>query len=137
MLPPSMKLSPKHLKRYKEIAGIFWKYERSDIARHMAGEDGIDPDEMNAEGDAKTTPDQLADDLEAMGPTYVKLGQVMAIRPDLLPEPYLKGLARLQDKVKPFAYGEVERIVTEELGVRLSKAFASFEPKPLAAASLG
>jgi ubiquinone biosynthesis protein len=89
------------------------------------------PDEMRG------MPEQLADDLEAMGPTYVKLGQVMSSRPDLLPEAYLKALTRLQDKVKPFSYAEVEEIVQADLGVRISKAFAWFEPKPTAAASLG
>lgn len=132
-----MMLNPKHLKRYKEIAKIFWKYGRSDLVQQMGNQDEIDPGELEPEGDGKTTPDQLADDLEAMGPTYVKLGQVLAGRPDLLPEPYLKALARLQDKVKPFPFEEVEQIVTEELGVRLSKAFSSFDPVPLAAASLG
>ena len=72
-----------------------------------------------------------------MGPTYVKLGQVLAGRPDLLPDAYLKALARLQDKVKPFPYAEVEEIVMTELGVRISKAFSSFEVEPMAAASLG
>ncbi len=132
-----MKLSPTHLKRYKEIAKIFWKYGRSDLVQHMGNHDEIDPIELNSEGDGKSTPDQLTDDLEAMGPTYVKLGQVLSSRPDLLPAPYLKALARLQDKVKPFLFEEVEEIVTRELGVRLSKAFSSFDPEPLAAASLG
>ena len=132
-----MKLSPKHLKRYKEIAKIFWKYGRSDLVKQMGSHDEIDPEELEPEGDGETTPDQLADDLEAMGPTYVKLGQVLSGRPDLLPKPYLKALARLQDKVKPFPFEEVERIVTEELGVRLSKAFSSFDREPLSAASLG
>src|SRR5690606_7718956 len=58
-------------------------------------------------------------------------------RPDLLPAPYIKALERLQDKVAPFPYEDVERIVTEELGVRISKAFQRFDPVPLAAASLG
>lgn len=132
-----MKFSPAHLKRYKEIAQIFWKYGRSDLVRHMGNQDQIDPIELNPENDDKNSPDQLADDLEAMGPTYVKLGQVLSSRPDLLPAPYLKALARLQDNVKPFPFEEVEEIVTRELGVRLSKAFASFDPEPLAAASLG
>lgn len=132
-----MKLSPNHLKRYKDIARIFWKYGRSDLVQHMSNPDEIDPKELESESDGKTTPDQLADDLEAMGPTYVKLGQVLSSRPDLLPKPYLKALARLQDNVKPFPFEEVEQIVTAELGVRLSKAFASFDPVPLAAASLG
>src|SRR5258706_2228993 len=72
-----------------------------------------------------------------MGPTYVKLGQVLASRPDLLPDAYLKALTRLQDKVKAFSYEEVEEIVQSELGVRISKAFSWFDPKPMAAASLG
>jgi predicted unusual protein kinase regulating ubiquinone biosynthesis (AarF/ABC1/UbiB family) len=62
---------------------------------------------------------------------------VLASRADLLPEAYLKALARLQDKVKPFPYAEVEQIVCTELGVKISKAFSNFEPKPIAAASLG
>src|SRR4029077_3502359 len=66
-----------------------------------------------------------------------KLGQVLAGRPDLLPEPYLKALERLQDNVKPFSYAEVEQTITTELGVRISKAFSRFDPVPLAAASLG
>jgi predicted unusual protein kinase regulating ubiquinone biosynthesis (AarF/ABC1/UbiB family) len=72
-----------------------------------------------------------------MGPTYVKMGQVLAGRPDLLPKAYLKALARLQDKVKPFPYEDVEQIILAELGVRVSKAFSRFDMQPLAAASLG
>src|SRR5712671_4730811 len=97
-----MKLSAKHLKRYREIARLLWKYGRSDLIRQMGVDDPIEL--MDAQGAASGTPEQLADDLEAMGPTYVKLGQVLSGRPDLLPEPYLKALARLQDKVKPFPY---------------------------------
>jgi predicted unusual protein kinase regulating ubiquinone biosynthesis (AarF/ABC1/UbiB family) len=82
-------------------------------------------------------PDELADDLEKMGPTFVKLGQLLSSRPDLLPEPYLKALSRLQDKVKPFPYADVERIVAGELGTRISKAFSFFEEQQMAAASLG
>lgn len=132
-----MKLSPQHLRRYTEIGRLFWKYGRSDLATQMSQDGGIDPGEMKPEGDEKSTPDQLADDLEAMGPTYVKLGQVLSGRPDLLPDAYLKALARLQDKVKPFSFAEVEEIVTTELKVRMSKAFARFDAEPMAAASLG
>jgi len=72
-----------------------------------------------------------------MGPTFIKLGQVLASRSDLLPAPYLKALSKLQDKVEPFPFEQVEDIVQHELGVRLSKAFQEFEEKPIAAASLG
>lgn len=131
-----MKFSPSHLKRYKEIAGLFWKYGRSDLMQIDLGED-VDPQDLKPSSEGEVTADQLVDDLEAMGPTYVKLGQVLSSRPDLMPEPYLKALARLQDNVKPFTFEEVEAIVTAELGVRISKAFSYFNPVPLAAASLG
>jgi len=130
-------LSANHLKRYKEICLLLWKYGRSDLVQQMGTEDAIDGGETRTAGPGDVAPEQLADDLEAMGPTYVKLGQVLASRADLLPEAYLKALARLQDKVKPFPYAEVEQIVCAELGVKISKAFSNFEPKPIAAASLG
>jgi predicted unusual protein kinase regulating ubiquinone biosynthesis (AarF/ABC1/UbiB family) len=134
-----MKLKTEHLQRWKQIARLLWKYGRSDLVSRM----GTDPALIDAAKEARehaangSPADQLADDLEAMGPTYVKLGQVLASRPDLLPEAYTKSLARLQDDVKPFSFEEVRTIIEEELGARLSKAFSSFDPEPIAAASLG
>ena len=129
-----MKLTAGHLKRYKEIAGLLWRYGRSDLVRPLDAATEVETDAREA---PDGRPEQLAADLEAMGPTYVKLGQLLASRPDLLPEPYLRALARLQNDVKPIPYEEVERIVGEELGIRISKAFSRFEAQPLAAASLG
>ena len=132
-----MIISATNLKRYRDIVTLLWKYGRSDWVRQMDFLNGdLKPGGMEVL-DGKTDPNQLADDLEAMGATYVKLGQLLSSRSDLLPDPYLKALTRLQDKVKPFAYEEVEQIVLNELGVRISKAFSRFDPKPLAAASLG
>lgn len=132
-----IKISVNHLKRYKEISLLLWKYGRSDLVKQMGLDETLDPQAAVPVKPGEASPEQLADDLEAMGPTYVKLGQVLSSRPDLLPEGYLKALSRLQDKVKPFPYADVERIVAAELGVRISKAFASFDPEPIAAASLG
>src|SRR5580765_6081790 len=132
-----MKISGNHLKRYKEIALLLWKYGRSDLVQQMGIDEAVDPQEAKMAGAGETKPEQLADDLEAMGPAYVKLGQVLSGRADLLPDAYLKALARLQDKVKPFSYAEVEQIIYSELGARVSKAFSRFDPEPLAAASLG
>ncbi|MEY4939132.1 MAG: hypothetical protein RIQ93_867, partial [Verrucomicrobiota bacterium] len=87
-----MKFSAIHLKRYREIAGLFWKYGRSDLVQQMGvAEDAVKQEHHvqrhnGGEPNGKVTPDQLVDDLEAMGPTYVKLGQVLAGRPDLLPQ---------------------------------------------------
>lgn len=132
-----MKISTSHLKRYKEIAFLLWKYGRSDLVKQMGIDHTLEPLEVRHGGTHQANPEELADDLEAMGPTFVKLGQVLSGRADLLPEPYLKALARLQDKVKPFPYAAVEQTVMSELGVRISKAFSRFDPEPIAAASLG
>ena len=132
-----LSLKPHHLKRYKDIALLFLKYGTSELAKEFAHEDTGDEKELLATKPGQFKPEELADDLEKMGPTFIKFGQLLSSRPDLLPEPYLKALARLQDKVKPFPYAEVEEIVASELGVRISKGFSFFEEKQLAAASLG
>ncbi len=133
----AVKLSATHLSRYKDIALLLWKYGRTDVVRDMGLEDGFEvPKEPTAEPE-NGKPEQFVKDLEAMGPTYVKLGQVLSGRPDLLPPEYLTALARLHDNVEPFSFAEVEQIVEAELGVRISKGFSEFDPKPIAAASLG
>jgi ubiquinone biosynthesis protein len=132
-----MKISPKHLKRYRDIAKLLWKYGRSDLVQQMGIKDAMAEDEAPAMKPGDGNPEEFATDLEALGPTYVKLGQVLSGRPDLLPDPYIQALSRLHDKVKPFSYGEVEEIVTRELGARISKAFSRFDAEPMAAASLG
>jgi ubiquinone biosynthesis protein len=129
-------LKPHHVKRYGDIAKLIWKYGTSDLAKEFDAEELNDGKKFTPK-EGQPAPDELADDLEKMGPTFVKFGQLLSSRPDLLPEPYLKALARLQDKVKPFPFEEVEKIVSSELGVRISKAFSSFNEKHLAAASLG
>jgi predicted unusual protein kinase regulating ubiquinone biosynthesis (AarF/ABC1/UbiB family) len=133
-----VKITTEHLQRYKQIARLLWKYGRSDLVTQMGIDEALEAEERKpVPEEMRGLPEQLADDLEAMGPTYVKLGQVLSSRPDLLPDSYLKALTRLQDKVKPFSYEEVEEIVQADLGVRISKAFSWFDTKPTAAASLG
>src|SRR5256885_2065622 len=127
-------LKPEHLKRYRDIAWLFMKYGRSDLVKHAGLEEALD--ESVASVDAPQA-EELASDLEKMGPTFIKLAQLLSTRADLLPFPYLDALARLQDNVEPFSFAEVEQIVSSELGVRISKAFAVFEATPIAAASLG
>ena len=126
-------LRPQHIKRYKDIAVLLTRYGRSDLVT-QAGLDALDREPAPEEAaDAR----HLAADLERLGPTYVKLGQLMSTRADLLPPAYITALSRLQDDVTPFGFDEVERIVETELGVRISKAFQIFDNVPLASASLG
>ena len=131
----AISLSPKHLKRYKDIGRLLVKYGRADLVTDdIEVIEDAEPIDANA---ATPKAEELAAELERLGPTYVKLGQLLSTRADLLPMPYLTALARLQDNVQPFPFADVERIVSEELGVRMSKAFVEFDPEPLAAASLG
>ncbi|MDQ6630178.1 MAG: AarF/UbiB family protein [Verrucomicrobiota bacterium] len=132
----SFSFKPQHLKRYKDIAFLLLKYGNADMVGQFGLRAALTEDELSPKNQG-TPPEQLADDLEKMGPTFVKLGQILSSRADLLPAPYLNALTRLQDKVKPFSYEEVEAAITNELGVRLSKAFSEFEREPTAAASLG
>ena len=128
-------LKPERLKRYKDVAMLLIKYGRSDLISAAGLEGSVLPDEIAAEAESAPAED-LAKDLEKLGPTFIKLGQLLSTRADLLPGPYLDALERLQDHIEPFPYEEVERIVSGELGVRISKAFTDFDPTPLAAASL-
>ena len=129
-------LQPKHLNRYRQIAWIFMKYGRSDLVKETGLSETLAAEQRVAPAEAAKA-SELADDLEKLGPTFVKLGQLLSSRVELLPAAYLEALARLQDEVEPFGFAEVEKIVSSELGVRMSKAFATFEDQPMAAASLG
>lgn len=83
-----------------------------------------------------SAPNDFVETILSLGPTFVKLGQILSTRPDLLPEHYIAALARLQENTPPFAYDEVKRIVEQELGKPLGEAFAEFDPEPVASASL-
>ncbi|PYS85703.1 MAG: ABC transporter [Acidobacteria bacterium] len=131
-----MSLKPESLKRYKDIIALLVKYGRSDLVKQasLAKIDGNHNKALATTAAPKA--EELASDLENLGATFIKLGQLLSTRGDLLPEPYLDALSRLQDQVEPFPYEQVEQIVSSELGVRISKAFAEFDRKPEAAASL-
>lgn len=117
----SSPLKLRHMPKYGELARLLLKH------RNLTA---VDDEEAAADAG------RLVDELQSMGPTYVKLGQLLSSRVDLLPEAYTEALSRLQDRVEPLAEGEGKRIVEEELGVRVSTAFSRFDEEPLAAASL-
>lgn len=75
--------------------------------------------------------------MEQLGGAYIKLGQLLSLRPDLVPEEYCKEFSKLQDSVRPFAYPQVKAIVEKELKKPLSKVFAYFEKVPTGSASIG
>jgi ubiquinone biosynthesis protein len=124
-MSPSLKA--RHLGRYREVGALLVKYGK------VGGQSATTIDSEEADEDAC----RLANDLESMGPTFIKLGQLLSTRSDLLPSPYLAALARLQDDVQTVPFAEIAEIVTTEIGTRISKAFRSFDESPQASASLG
>ena len=132
-------LKPRNLGAYRDLLVLFTKYGRKDFRLSVTTEDLIAPEtpQTEIEPDVKARAEAFAKSLKEMGPTYVKFGQLLSTRPDIVPQEYVDALESLQDDLEPFSFADVERIVEEELGVRISKAFSHFEATPLAAASLG
>ena len=137
-----LSIAPSRIKRYSALARLLYKYGNRDLVSRAGLDSALDHASNSApvessQPPADKMPEALAADLERLGPAYIKLGQVLSTRADLLPPEYLHALSRLQDRVEPFPFADVEQIVQDELGVRLSKGFSSFNERPIAAASLG
>lgn len=131
----SVSLSPKHFALYKNVLVLLAKYGHGDLVKKAPVVD--DPLEFGPLPSTPPEAKELATDLERLGPTFIKLGQLISTRADFIPPAYMDALSRLQDHVEPFSFGEVEAIVAVEVGARLSKAFKEFDSTPMAAASLG
>ncbi|MFN8389913.1 MAG: AarF/UbiB family protein [Bdellovibrionota bacterium] len=126
------------MKRYAEIGRLLLKYGRGDVVTDFASQAALETDSSAIAQDAPHgDPESLANDLEQMGPVFIKLGQLLSTRADIVPPVYLDALSRLQDDIEPISSDMVVALIEEELGARISKLFSSFETVPLAAASLG
>jgi ubiquinone biosynthesis protein len=125
-----------HAARYAALGRLLVKHRGAPLS---AAASALDPDGFGSDATTATEEDarHLVDELVRMGPTFVKLGQLLSTRADLLPEVYLDALSRLRDDVEPMEPGVAEGVVEDELGVRISTAFGSFDPAPIGSASLG
>ncbi|MGA8854596.1 MAG: AarF/UbiB family protein [Christiangramia sp.] len=132
-----MSNTPHKIKRYYKFIHFMLKYWNSDLFRQTSAAALNEEMEEEQEDTFDQTPEELVEDLKEMGPTYIKLGQLLSTRPDLLPDEYLNALAKLQDNVSPVPFEEIKEIIEAELGTKISKAFNSFDEKPLASASIG
>jgi len=79
----------------------------------------------------------LREMLEELGPTFIKFGQLLSTRPDIVPPDIIAELVKLQDQVPPFDFGIVRSVIEEDLGLTLERLFVEFEPVPVATASIG
>lgn len=130
-----------HVKRYREIATI--------LARHGLGWlvvqlnlGGLIPFHWGLLGHPKrrepyTQSEHMRMALEDLGTTYIKLGQILSTRPDLVPPEYIEQFSKLQDSVPSFSYSQVAEIIQQELGFLPEKIFKTFDVQPRASASIG
>jgi len=127
-----------HARRYKQIIDILIKYGFGYIVEKVGIILPISAVRQSAKSDDKlTTAQKVVMMLQELGPTFVKLGQVLSTRPDIIPGEYIKELKRLQDDVAPISFETVKRQIEEELGCSLCDIFLSFDETPLASASIG
>jgi ubiquinone biosynthesis protein len=134
-----MILQPKYIPKLAATIGLFTRYGLTDFARQQ-GLKGIAPDPDSGEVDGAPSAEKAAafrKRLVELGPAYIKLGQVLSTRPDLLPETYIRELEKLQDDVGPIPIEEIHAIIEEELHARVSKLFTEFDDVPIGTASLG
>src|SRR3954452_23069380 len=119
----------RNLGRLSEIAQV--------AVRHGFGYavDGRKAGDPAVEGTARGR--HLREMLDELGPTFVKFGQLLSTRPDVVPPDIINELRGLQDDVRPFPYSDVERMVQEDLGQSVERLFLDFDETPLAAAWVG
>jgi ubiquinone biosynthesis protein len=130
-----------HLRRYREIIGILWKYGFADVLRLVALQRFLGIEDatitLHEEGLlSKPIPERVRLALEELGPTFVKFGQIISSRRDLVTDEYYVELCKLQTEVSPFPSKEVRSIIANELGKPVSKLFKKFDDKPVGSASI-
>ena len=125
--------STNNMGRTAQILAFLFKYRSAGVFT------GFDLDAATVEPDASQPegkPAEFAHDLEALGPTFVKIGQALSTRPDMVPPAYLAALEHMQDEVDPVPFDAIREMVESQLGVRINQAFGSFDEVPLGSASL-
>lgn len=122
----------KGMNRRSQILRLLMRYRHSGVFSGM----NLDAAHSHADVPPDGNPEQFVNDLEALGPTFVKLGQMLSTRPDMVPPEFATALERMQEKVAPIPVERIHAIVEQELGVPVNKLFAAFDPQPLGCASI-
>lgn len=133
----------RHLNRYHQILGALFKYGFADMVDMLHIDQYLETGlqminrKPREQLEKHTRPERLRMALEELGPTFIKLGQLLSTRPDFIPTEYLAELTKLQDNVPPFSFAEVEEIFFAETAKKPGELFYRFEEEPIAAASIG
>ncbi len=130
----------RHLKRYREIVQILARHGYWALIEQLGLTSLVTWPARLRRHEPPPPPQTLAQRvraaIEELGPTFIKLGQVLSTRPDLVPPEFLRELNRLQDEVPPLPWERIRPVLEEEYGGPLERVFASFDPVPLGSASL-
>jgi ubiquinone biosynthesis protein len=131
-----------HLRRYRHILAVLMKYGFAEVAgrlgrgvRKLLGRKAV-PREVAPSEEPLTRPQRVRLALEELGPTFIKLGQLLSTRPDLIPPEYARELEKLQDRVGPEDFKDIRDQVESELGGALEDFFEEFDTEPVAAGSI-
>jgi len=133
----------RHVNRYRQILTVLFKYGFGDLIDQLNVGQYIEigmqmiSRKRRERVDKLTRSERIRMVLEELGPTFVKLGQILSTRPDLVPVELIGELSKLQDEVPPFPVSRVREIIKTELKVPIENIFQSFDEVPLAAASIG
>jgi len=137
MFALDLKNKVKEAGRFAVIVETFFKYGLEDIFDRTSLSKRFNfPFATANKGKKGTTPEKVRLAFEELGPTFVKLGQFLSTRPDILPADYIEEFEKLQDAVPPVPFAQVKKTVRESLGKPLEKIFSSFDKKPIASASI-
>jgi ubiquinone biosynthesis protein len=136
-----MLIRPRYLRRYRQIVEILADYGFGAVLAQMGLSDRLNVPRRwrrrrDIPGDAMTNPRRLRRALEELGPTFIKFGQILSTRSDVMPPEYLEELSYLQDEVPPVSWEEAKEVVESELEVPIEDLFAQVDPVPIASASL-
>jgi ubiquinone biosynthesis protein len=131
-------MTSSYRQRQRQIAEVLVRYEMGHLLEVFGLERFVSIERrLLRRGAARTRPESLRMALEELGPTFIKLGQVLSTRADLLPPDFQAELAKLQDDTDRVAPEVIEETISSEMGAPTTELFASFDPEPLAAASIG
>ena len=130
-----------HFARYRQIVMVLAKYRLEEVLRYVGMQKYLaflwvlrgNPWRKMA----YTKPERMRMAIEELGTSFVKLGQILSTRADLLPPAYTKELSKLQSSLKPLPVEVMKKVISDELGRSTDEVFSSFDPHPIGVASIG